>query len=136
MTAKIGVLGQATTVTQGTTTVYTVPASKAAKVRLMWHVNAPNTSKFQLRVNGRVIFDDTAAASEFCCSAGAIGSPETSVVLAFASTNPIAANPPTHIVRPLAVDYYLATGDVVDYVITTADATAVDVQVVGVEDDA
>ena len=136
MTAKIGVLGQSTNTTQATHTVYTVPASKAAKVRLMWHCNAPNTSRLQIKVNGLVVFDDTAGASEFCASAGAIATPETSVVLPFQSTDPIAANPPTHVVRPLGVDFYLATGDIVDYTVSTADLTAMNIQVVGVEDDA
>ena len=36
MTDKIGVLGEATTASAATTTVYTCPAAKAARVKVMW----------------------------------------------------------------------------------------------------
>lgn len=137
MAAKIGVLGEGTTATVGTTTIYTVPANKAAKVRLQWYVSAPATTLFSISVNGQVVFQDTAAAAEFSASAAAIATPATSVALAFQVADPIpTAGPPTHVIRPLAVDYYLATGDVVSYTIGTLAATSVRVQVVGVEDDA
>ena len=58
MTDKIGVLGEATTTTVGTTTVYTVPASKAAKVRIMWAGEAhasTSTGDLTITVNGIVV---------------------------------------------------------------------------------
>ena len=65
MAAKIGVLGETTTITAGTITVYTVPASKAAKVRLQWYISAPNTCRCVLNVNGQAVFGDTAGGAEF-----------------------------------------------------------------------
>ena len=53
MSNKIGVLGEATTATAATTTVYTVPASKAAKVRIMYEVQggAGAGTTFKITVN-------------------------------------------------------------------------------------
>jgi hypothetical protein len=134
MAAKIGVLGETTTVTASTIAVYTVPASKAAKVRLMWWIQAPSTCRIRLLVNGATIFDDTSGGTEFTASAAAITAPATGVVLAFTATDPIPAT--THVLSPLPVDYYLSAGDTVQLIIGAVDATTVRVQVVGVEDDA
>lgn len=134
MAAKIGVLGETTTVTASTIAVYTVPASKAAKVRLMWWISAPSTCRCQLVVNGATVFDDTAGGNEFTASAAAVATPATGVVVAFTATDPI--NATTHVLSPLPVDYYLSAADVVQLIISGTDATAVRVQVVGVEDDA
>ena len=136
MAAKIGVLGQSTSTAVATYTAYTVPASKAAKVRLQWYVSAPSTTAFSISVNGAVVFRDTAAAAEFSFSGGAIATPHNSVAVAFQAGDPLpVAGPPTHVIRPLEVDFYLATGDTVTYSIGTLSATAVNFQVVGVEDD-
>ena len=55
MADQIGVLGEATTATAGTTTVYTVPSAKAAKVKIMWsglsHA-ATGTGDLTITVNG------------------------------------------------------------------------------------
>jgi len=136
MTTKIGKLGVTTNVNVGTTTVYTVPASKAAKVRIQWYIRAPNTARFEIKVNGVTIFGDTAGAAEISASAAPITDPEASVALALQATNPILATPPTHVLRPMGVDYYMATGDTVQLVKSVAGMTEVDVQVHGVEDDA
>lgn len=137
MAAKIGVLGQSTSTAVGTYTAYTVPAAKAAKVRLQWYVSAPNTSAFSISVNGTVIFRDTAAAAEYCFTGGAVATPAASVAVPFQVGDPLpVAGPPTHVIRPMEVDFYLATGNTVSYTIGTLAATAVSFQVVGVEDDA
>lgn len=136
MAAKIGVLGETTTVTAGTITLYTVPASKAAKVRLQWYISAPNTCRCVIQVNGQPVFGDTAGGAEFSASAAAITAPATGLALAFQGADPINATPPTHVLSPLPIDYYLSTGDTVQLVISGTDATALNVQVVGVEDDA
>lgn len=116
--------------------MYTVPASKAAKVRLQWYISAPNTCRCVLNVNGQAVFGDTAGGAEFSASAAAVASPGTGVALPFQATDPINATPPTHVCAPLPVDYYLSTGDTVQLVISGTDATALKVQAVGVEDDA
>lgn len=121
---------------QGTTTVYTVPASKAARIRVQFFVNAPSTSVFTLTVNAQTIFSDTSAGNEFALSGATLAAPATGVVLAFQTTNPLAANPPTHISTAIPAEYIIAAGDTVTYTIATADATSVRVQVWGVEDDA
>ena len=59
MTDQIGVLGEATTTTVATTTVYTVPSGKAAKVQIQVKVEAHaanSTGDFLVQVNGVTIF--------------------------------------------------------------------------------
>lgn len=136
MAAKLGILGEATTVTAGTTTVYTVPASKAAKGRLRFFANLPNTSTLQLLVNGLTIWADTAGASEFAASAATIAAPGTAVILNLQATNPFATAGATHVSALIPQDFYLNAGDTVQYTIGVVDATSIRVQFEGVEDDA
>jgi len=57
MTDKIGVLGEATTATAATTTVYTVPSSKAArgKVFFMIQGNSDASTDINITVNAIVV---------------------------------------------------------------------------------
>jgi hypothetical protein len=136
MAAKIGILGEATTVTAATTTVYTVPSSKAAKVRIRFWCSLPNTSTFALIVNGLTVWADTAGAAEFAASAATIAAPGTAVVLNLQATNPFALTGATHVSALIPQDFYLSAADTVQYTVGVVDATAVRVQVEGVEDDA
>ena len=67
MSDKIGVLGEATTATAATTTVYTVPSGKAARCKIMWagaSHGSTATGDLTITVNGinvAVILNMTAA---------------------------------------------------------------------------
>lgn len=132
MSDRIGVLGEATVATAATTTVYTVPSGKAARVKIMWagasHASTA-TGDLTITVNGinvAVILNMTAARF--------LHSNSTLLV------NPETAAAPTGAtalltVAPAPFEYYLAAGDVVSYTIATLTMVAINVQVVGTEID-
>jgi hypothetical protein len=132
MADKIGVLGEATTATAATTTVYTVPAAKAARVKIMWaglsHAST-GTGDLTLTVNGinvAVVVNMTAARY--------LHSNSTLLV------NPETAAAPTGAtalltVAPAPFEYYLAAGDTVTYTVATLTMQSLNVQVVGTEID-
>jgi hypothetical protein len=132
MTDKIGVLGEATTLTTGTTTVYTVPAGKAARGRIMWsgQSHASNsTGDLTITVNGiavAVVLNMTAARY--------LHSNSTLLV------NPETAAAPTGAtalltVAPAPFMYFLSAADTVTYTIGTDDMVAMNIQFVGTEVD-
>lgn len=132
MADKIGVLGSATTATATTTTAYTVPAAKAAKVRLMWKAlsHATNsTGDLTITVNGMVIAQvDNITAARYHHS--------NSVVL----VSPAIAAEPTGesallTASPAPAEYYLSAADTVSYTIATDAFQAMNFQVVGTEID-
>jgi len=132
MADKIGVLGEATTATAATTTVYTVPAAKAARVKIMWagfsHAST-GTGDLTFTVNAinvAVILNMTAARY--------LHSNSTLLV------NPETAAAPTGAtalltVAPAPFEYYLAAGDTVTYTVATLTMQSLNVQVVGTEID-
>lgn len=132
MADKIGVLGEATTLTAGTTTVYTCPAAKAAKVKIMWSAEAHatnSTGDLTITVNGiavAIVLNITAA--------NFIHSNSTLMV------NPETAAAPTGAtalltVSPAPFEYFLAAADTITYTIATDDLVAMNMQVVGTEID-
>ena len=133
MTDKIGVLGGATTTTVATTTVYTVPAAKAAKCQIQCKITAHgsnSTGDFLVTVNGAVIFSHLnipATEIMWSNSTTALYDPSTSV-------DPDGTTAALTLAPGPAV-YYLSAGDVVSYTIGTDALVACDVQVVGVEVD-
>ena len=132
MADQIGVLGESTTATVATTTVYTVPSAKAAKVKLMWsgqsHAST-GTGDLTITVNGAavaVVLNMTAARY--------LHSNSTLLV------NPETAAAPTGAtalltVAPAPFEYYLSAGDTVTYTIGTLVMVAMNFQVVGTEID-
>ena len=132
MADQIGVLGEATTATAATTTVYTVPSAKAAKVKIMWagfsHAST-GTGDLTITVNGinvAVVLNITAARY--------VHSNSTLMV------NPETAAAPTGAtalltVAPAPFEYYLSAGDTVTYTIATLTMQAMNIQVVGTEID-
>ena len=132
MADQIGVLGEATTATAATTTVYTVPSAKAAKVKIMWaglsHAST-GTGDLTITVNGinvAVVLNITAARH--------VHSNSTLLV------NPETAAAPTGAtalltVAPAPFEYYLSAGDTVTYTIATLTMQAMNIQVVGTEID-
>ena len=145
MAAKIGILAESTTATAGTTTVYTVPADKAARVRFMFqmdagdnarqfavHVGAPSAQTIIARAtadNAEVWTGCTISTNVFKPSE--VGFQDLAVVW---GTNTVTSD--KDLVAPLAIDLFLSTGDTVKYTISTAAVNAILFHVVGVEDDA
>jgi len=132
MSDKIGVLGEATTATAATTTVYTVPSGKAARCKIMWagaSHGSTGTGDLTITVNGinvAVILNMTAARF--------LHSNSTLLV------NPETAAAPTGAtalltVSPAPFEYYLSAGDTVTYTIGTLTMVAMNMQVVGTEID-
>ena len=132
MAEKIGVLGEATTATAATTTVYTVPSAKAAKVKIMWsgRSDASNADgDLTITVNGiavAIVLNMTADRY--------LHSNSTLMV------NPETAAAPTGAtalltVAPAPFEYYLSAGDTVTYTVATRTMQALNVQVGGTEID-
>jgi hypothetical protein len=132
MADKIGVLGEATTASAATTTVYTVPSAKAAKVKIMWsgRSDASNADgDLTITVNGiavAIVLNMTADRY--------LHSNSTLMV------NPETAAAPTGAtalltVAPAPFEYYLSAGDTVTYTVATRTMQALNVQVVGTEID-
>ncbi len=132
MSDKIGVLGEATTITAGTTTAYTCPSAKAAKCKIMWsgQSHASNsTGDLTITVNGiavAVVLNMTAARY--------VHSNSTLMVSAEGSVAPTGATA-LLTVSPAPFEYYLAAGDTITYTIGTDDMVAMNMQVVGTEVD-
>jgi hypothetical protein len=133
MTDKIGVLGEATTTSVGTTTVYTVPASKASKIRIMWAGEAhasTSTGDLTITVNGIVVAErlNFPTGEEFWSnSTTLIHDPSVSV--------PPDGSTAALTCSPAPQEYYLSAGDTVTYTITTLAMVAMNMQVVGTEID-
>ena len=131
MSDKIGVLGEASTATAGTTTVYTVPSAKATKCQLMYLVQgaADASTDFTITVNGIVVMaHDNITASNYL----------------FSSPNALKEGPlaalPTGVdgdttLSPAPSIYWLSAADTVTYTLAGTDAISAKVQVVGVEVD-
>jgi hypothetical protein len=132
MTDKIGVLGEAITATAATTTVYTCPSAKAAKVRIMWKglAHAANsTGDLTITVNGIAVatkLNMTAANYQYSNS--------TLMCAAETAAAPTGASA-ILTVAPAPFEYYLAAGDTVTYTIATDDMQSINMQVVGTEID-
>ena len=132
MSDRIGVLGEATATTVATTTVYTCPAAKAAKVRLMARFQGDTNTVVAVLVNGVEIARNTVMTTlhyNYTIKGGGL--------FAYASGN---AAPPTGLANALTLApadpiYYLSPGDTIQYTIITAACFAMNFQVVGVEID-
>tara|TARA_Y100000310_G_scaffold122525_1_gene121200 strand:+ start:3319 stop:3723 length:405 start_codon:yes stop_codon:yes gene_type:complete len=133
MSDKIGVLGSETTTSVATTTVYTVPAGKAAKVQIQVLITAHaanSTGDFLVTVNGAIVFSHPnlpATEIMWSNSATALHDPSTSVS-PDGTTAALTCAPGPAI-------YYLSAGDVVSYTVGTDALALCNVQVVGTEID-
>jgi hypothetical protein len=129
MADNIGVLGSATNVTVGTHTAYTVPASKASKVKLMWQALMVNTATLAVTVNGIDIMTIAAASgAEYWFSNSTLMYDEMAT-----PTNKPDGIALTGVVAPGPIEYYLSAGDVVSYTVGVAAITTMNFQVVGAE---
>lgn len=126
----LGVLGEASALTVGTTTVYTVPVGKAAKVRFMGLFQSGVNSDVGILINGIEVARSGAMTNlHYWFSNGGAG-----LMRAAATTKPTGASA-AETVQPAAPIYYLSVGDTVQYTVATAALLAANAQVVGVEID-
>ena len=152
MAAKIGIFGETTDVTQTTTTLYTVPADKAARVRVMWVVEG-GTAQWECGImmgpgdeillhNGASADEDSWTGSERQNTPDPTGSVNMagSFGIMAGGSDLVDLNNSNHnaewIVAPLSIDYFLSTADVVKFILTGSNGTDGYINVGGVEDDA
>lgn len=149
MAAKIGILGETTTVTGSTQTVYTVPADKAARVRVLMASEGGTSPANNIRIGspgtentihmGQAtgvdtwtgLLDESSPNPALSFEMSVIGFQNKNGGLAL-STDDGTVN---YAITPFPVDYYLSTGDTVIFR-NYALLTDVLFQVMGVEDDA
>ncbi len=128
----IGVLGEATVITVATTTVYTCPSGKAAKVKIMWsgEAHASNsTGDLTITVNAiavAIILNMTAANFIFSSTV------QLNEGVQVAAPDGIT---PGNTVAPAPAEYYLSAADTITYTIGTDAMVAMNMQVVGSEVD-
>jgi len=152
MAAKIGILGESTVLTtQVTTTVYTVPADKAARVRILFMLeNHGYTAHYKVMIGSpgtELTLHKGLAANDDGWTGSRLSSandPAASIRAGDAGIQDFAAGDfdsvtgsGDWIIAPLTFDYFLSTGDTVRFYFGGG-ADAVDhlIQVQGVEDDA
>ena len=129
----IGVLGEATTTTVGTTTVYTCPSGKAAKFKIMWSgkAHASNSSgDLTITVNAMKVGDrlNMPATEQFWSTSTLLIHDPSVSVHPDGSTALLTAS-------PAPFEYYCSAGDTVTYTIGTDAMVEMNMQVVGSEVD-
>lgn len=122
MTDKVAKLGVSTSTASAT--VYTVPAAKCARHRLMWRGTFTGGAQLDIFVNGIKIATKTALTGEYY---------STTTALIAGTTTPD-GSAATLTVAPYATEYFSDTTDIVNFVITGT-CTAMNFQVVGGEFD-
>lgn len=152
MAAKIGILGETTVGTSATlTTLYTVPADKAARIRVLsgteggagvWMANwYPGTP------NDEILLHLTAAANaDIWTGSNKYSSPNPADSITMSANGlmegaaalDLSAPGATGdwLIAPLVADYILSTGDTVKFRVEDAHAIDSLAQVIGAEDDA
>lgn len=133
MTDIIGVLGATTQTAVGTHTAYTVPTSKAAKVKLMFRGQSGSggLSVVSAAVNGVTIFQSATmpATQDFGSNSGRmLQGPHTTTFFNGATVDAT--------IQPGPSEYYLSAGDLVQVVVAGGALTSLNFQVVGTEVDA
>lgn len=130
MADNLGVLGEASALTVGTTTVYTCPVGKAARVKIQAIFQAAANSDVGILVNGAEVARTGAMTVNYYCftngGAGLLRTP--------------GANKPTGVsaaetVQPAPPIYWLSAGDTIQYTVATLALLAMNIQVVGTEID-
>ena len=141
MAAKIGILGETTVTTVGNSTVYTVPTSKAARIRVLFGAEAGASGwDYRVRIGSSdVAIQRVLAANEdlFTGIAGA-GSQASNLIGIVEGVGTLDVSGPNQdqLILPYPHDYYLSTGDTVQVEIATTALLDHLFQVIGVEDDA
>ena len=128
----IGVLGEASVATIATTTVYTVPSGKAAKVKIMWLglAGADSLGDLTITVNGIAVATLLNMVTvEYFHSSTAILIEDPSSTAAPSGLS-VALT-----VAPAPPEYYLNAADTITYTIGTTAMGSMNMQVVGSEVD-
>lgn len=129
MADNYGVLGQSTATTVGTTTAYTCPAGKAAKVKLQILMQFGNNSAVTIRVNGvNIAVTGAMTLNNYNYTAKGLGLWQGAAT-ASAPDGTTAAKT----VAPADPIYYLSAGQTVQFDVATAALVGCNVQVVGTE---
>ena len=132
MADKIGVLGEASTASAATTTVYTVPSGKAAKCQIIYLIQGSTsdaTTDFKILVNGITVMDHSnITQSNYLFSSFIF------IMVGPLSTLPTGVDGDTTC-APAPPIYYLSAADTVTYTIGGSTGGSCLVQVVGVEID-
>jgi len=147
MAAKIGILGETTDTSMGTTTLYTVPASKAARVRVLLLVEAHATDSLNIQMligspGTEKTWQIYATADNTDAITGITRDATNFMQLsAFGIVEEVGlnmdGNSENYVAGPFPIDYFLSTGDTVKMANQGNEAvTDVLCQVQGVEDDA
>lgn len=128
MADNLGVLGSASAITIGTTTVYTCPVGKAARVKIYTIFQGALNSDVGLLVHGSEVARTGAmTASHYCYSNGGAG----------VWSGDVAAKPDgktaATTAQPSAPIYWLSAGQTIQYTIATANLLSMGMDVVGVE---
>ena len=126
--SRIGVLGEAAAITKDViTTVYTVPSGRGAKVKIMFRGTSGTNSTLKVTVNNIDIFLTgalTLANISYSSTAAMHQAGALSTVNGATAATTVAPGP---------VEYQLAAGDSVTYLIGTADFSLMSIQVIGAE---
>lgn len=152
MAAKIGILGESTIVTVNTTTtLYTVPADKAARVKVLYVVEA-GAGNWAINVmigspgNEITLKQGQASGQDGWTGFRPVSTPDPATSNLESVKGVQAANATIALenlavvdlwfIEPLSETYYLSTGDTVRVDLRTTAAVDLLAQVIGVEDDA
>lgn len=130
MADDIGVLGESTSNTAvGTYTVYTVPAGKAARIKLFHRHLMASTGTLAFAINGITIATSAAATG-----ADHYYSTSAKTIQDNGTTEPSGADA-DNTPAPSPYEYYLSAGDIVSFTVGVVATTSSNVQVVGSEID-
>ena len=138
MSAKL-IAAEATTATVATTTVYTVPSSRAARLKMMWQIlaSASGTTTVSIAIGAATIMQVAIPVGQYFYTASPLDSPGNGLFLNLKNllTQPAAGMPAMYL-SPLAQDYILSAAQTVTYTISGNAAQSVLFKIQGVEDDA
>ena len=151
MAAKIGILGESTSLTANSfINVYTVPSDKAARIRVLFAVEGAGNYTFCLQVGApgsEQVLQQSGGGGEDLWS-GSLDAATPDPALSYLAGNIESHSQAAQFdldsagalgpywICPLPADYFLSTGDTVNFQCQSTAATDCMVQVVGVEDDA
>lgn len=122
----VGVLGEATTATVGTTTAFTLGAGRGGVVQIMFRAVAAATSKLAIVVNGVTVAESgTLAAGQI------IYSSTDQMINTVAASTAVDGTADDKVVAPGPQKFYLDAADTVQYIVSGAGFTSLNLQVVG-----
>ena len=153
MAAKIGILGESVVVAEGTITVYTVPADKAARIRVIFASEGSGTGSYYNIMIGAPGSEITlhlqpGADNDRFSGVIPVASPNPALSLVASVSgiqddssgafdlDSLTTNLANWLRVPLPFDYFLSTGDTVKFNVGNAPLNDHIIQVLGVEDDA